>query len=189
MSFEAEQALRPELDQSERLLWSGRPQQGLRLRSGDILMIPFSLMWGGFAFFWEFSVANAKTPFFFKLWGIPFVLMGIYIILGRFFMESYLRGRTYYGVTDRRVIIVNGLTNREVKSLTLPGLSDISLSEKNDRSGSITFGSSNPAYAMRSGRTWPDTSKKMGPSFDLIEDARKVYDVIRNAQQQSAAQR
>ncbi|GLQ46317.1 hypothetical protein GCM10007862_13680 [Dyella lipolytica] len=185
MTFEVEQVLRPELGRSERLLWSGMPRQGVRLRPTDALMIPFSLLWGGFAFFWEYSVTSQGSPFFFSLWGVPFVLMGLYIIVGRFFVDSYQRARTYYGVTDQRVIISSGLMSREVKSLNLQGLNDISLTERADRSGSITFGPSNPMYAMWAGTSWPGMSKRQAPAFDLIDDARKVYDVIRETQQQA----
>jgi hypothetical protein len=184
MSFEVEQVLRPELGRGERLLWSGMPRQGMHLRSSDTMMIPFSLMWGGFVFFWEYSVVTSNGPFFFSLWGIPFVLMGLYITVGRFFLDSYQRARTYYGVTDQRVIICSGLMSREVKSLNLQGLNDISLKEKSDRSGSITFGASNPMYAMWAGTSWPGMSKRQAPMFDLIGDARKVYDLIRETQQQ-----
>ena len=183
MSFEVEQALRPELTRDERLLWSAMPQQGLRFRSADFLMVPFSLLWAGFAVFWEYSVVSEKhAPFFFVLWGIPFVLMGFYIVVGRFFLDSYKRSRTYYGVTDQRVIIVGGLTSREVKSLTLRSLSDISLNERANNSGSITFGPANPAYSMWSGTSWPGATKSLAPSFEFVDDVRRVYNLIREAQ-------
>ena len=73
-----------ELNSSERLLWTGAPQQGLRLRPADAFMIPFSLLWGGFAIFWEYGVlrqslsqGSGSPDSFMVLWGIPFVLVGL----------------------------------------------------------------------------------------------------------------
>jgi hypothetical protein len=182
MSFEVEQALRPELGSDERLLWSGMPGQGIRFRAGDIFMVPFSLLWAGFAFFWEYSVNSAGAPLLFQLWGIPFVLVGLYIVIGRFFLDSYQRARTYYGVTNQRVIILSGLMSRQVKSLTLEGLDDISLSERSDQSGTVTFGPINPMYAMWSGTSWPGMGKRLAPAFDMVDEARRVYDLVRDAQ-------
>jgi len=177
-----ESKLRPELGRGERLLWSGMPRQGLRLRQTDIYVVPFSLVWGGFAFFWEGSATTRGAPFFFTLWGIPFVLLGTYIIAGRFFVDSYLRSRTIYGVTDQRVIILSGLMSREVKSISLEGLMEMSLVEHSDRSGSITFGPANPMSTVWAGTAWPGMGKKFSPAFDLVEDVRRVYNIIRDAQ-------
>jgi hypothetical protein len=183
MSFSTEQLLRPELGRDEQLLWSGMPRQGLCFRSSDWLAVPFSLMWGGFAIFWEYSASTTRdAPIFMTLWGIPFVLIGLYMIVGRFFGDAFLRSRTYYGVTDQRVIIVDGLFNRQVKSLPLTTLSDISLSERSNRSGSITFGTNNFPFASL-GRSWPGMGRQMAPAFDSIDEVRRVYALIREAQQ------
>jgi hypothetical protein len=40
-----EHILSAELRRSEKLLWSGRPRQGVFLTQTDAGMIPFSLMW------------------------------------------------------------------------------------------------------------------------------------------------
>ena len=42
-------AILNEVNDSEKLLWAGRPRQGFALRPADALLIPFSTMWDGFA--------------------------------------------------------------------------------------------------------------------------------------------
>lgn len=151
------------------------------LRASDALMIPFSLMWGGFAIFWEGSVVIGKAPLFFKLWGIPFVLMGFYMMIGRFFADARERSRTSYAVTNERVIIVGGLFKETTKSINLKGLSDISLDEKSDGAGTITLGpASASSWATASG--WPGGRQKAPPAFEGIPAARQTYEIIRQAQ-------
>jgi hypothetical protein len=175
--------IRTQLSSNERLLWSGQPRQGLVLRGSDTFAIPFSLMWGGFAIFWESSVLNSNAPGFFILWGIPFVIVGLYLIIGRFFVDARQRARTFYAVTDERIIIVTGVLNRNVKSLNLRTLSDISLTEGKSDEGSISFGGVSQFYSRFGGFSgWPGMNAQMGPRFDLIAGAKTVYDIIRNAQ-------
>ena len=173
--------IRRELTGQERIIWTGRPRQGIVTRPSDGFMIPFSLLWGGFAIFWETGVIKSGAPFFFMLWGIPFVLVGLYIIFGRFLVDAKQREGTFYGLTDQRVIIVSGLTSRKVKSLNLRTLSDVSLSEKSDRTGTITFGPTNPMASWWGGTPWPGVPQA-GPSFEMISDAKRIYEQLREAQ-------
>jgi hypothetical protein len=147
-----------------------------------VFLVPFSLLWGGFAFFWEWGVFNSKAPFFFLLWGIPFVLAGVYLIVGRFFVDAWQREKSYYGVTNERIIIVSGLLNRKVKTLDLEALSDLSLTERSDRSGTITFGATNPYSWWYGGMALPGMGQYVPPSFEIVQNAKTVYDIIRRAQ-------
>lgn len=99
------------LQPGELLLWSGRPDPSKRFSRADVVLIPFSIMWGGFAFFWESSVFSSGAPIFFKLWGIPFVGVGIYIIFGRFIYKRRRKLRTAYGITKSRAIIAVGTSS------------------------------------------------------------------------------
>ena len=182
MTESPETILARQLGAGETLLWSGRPRGGLRLRPQDAALIPFSLLWGGFSFFWEASVFRTGAPFFFKLWGVPFVCVGLYVIFGRFFVDAAMRARTTYGVTNERIVILSGLLSPETKSLSLRTLGDVSLSERGDRSGTITFGSG-PAFAIfYPGGAWPGSRRNMPPAFEMIEHAKEVYDIVRQAQ-------
>ena len=147
------------------------------MRASDALLIPFSLLWGSFAIFWEVSVLKTPSPGFFAIFGAPFVLAGLYMIVGRFFSDSYIRSKTAYGVTNRRAILISGVFSRTVKSLPLHMLSDLSMTEKRDGSGTITFGPVHPAARWTGGG-----GQNATPSFEMIVSAKDVYNRIRQAQ-------
>lgn len=176
-----------ELGSGERILWKGRPRGGLRLRSSDIYLIPFSLFWGGFAFFWEatalFKIPKGNAPgILFPIFGIPFVLFGLYFIFGRFFVDAKVRESAEYAVTNRRAIIVSGVFSRSVRSINLETTPEITFTERPDRSGTITFGS--PLLYGRGGQRdllFPGMSSQ--PAFEMIDDVRTVYGIIEKAKQ------
>jgi hypothetical protein len=151
------------------------------LRPADAFVIPFSLLWCGFAVFWESSVLASNAPAFFRLWGIPFVAVGLYFVVGRFFVDARQRQNTVYGVTSSRVILISGLLHESVKSLQLRGLSEISLSERPDGSGSVVLG---PTSILSSFSIpgWPGSRQYAPPTLEGIPQARVVHDLIRRAQ-------
>ncbi len=171
-----------ELSSGEKLLWSGQPRAGIRLRASDAIVIPFSILWCGFAIFWEWMVVSKGAPFFFMLWGIPFVLVGLYIVFGRFVVDAMTRKKTFYGVTNERIIIMSGLFSQDTKSLNLRTLTDVSLSARSDGSGTIIFGPVYPIGRWMPTGSWPGAGRYAPPAFDMIEGAKDVYETIRQAQ-------
>lgn len=171
-----------ELNAGERLLWTGRPRGGIRLQAADLFLIPFSLLWCGFAVFWEYRVVSQGAPFFFILWGIPFVCIGLFFVFGRFIADAKHREKTWYALTSERAIISSGLFSRSVRSLFLRTLGEISFAEKADFSGTITFGSTGMFPAWMAGASWPGAGRYAPPAFQMIDNARSVFEMIRSAQ-------
>ena len=146
----------PELASGENLLWTGKPDPSVIFHSEDWLMVPFSLLWGGFAIFWEASVLgyvdfNSKParhgPLLFGLWGIPFVLLGQYIIWGRFVCDAWLKRRTYYAVTNRRVILVQQTWKRKIQFIFFEAIPSVT-TEGNDP-GTLWLGEKLPLMGGR----------------------------------------
>lgn len=172
-----------DLARGERLLWSGAPRTGVVLQRSDAFLIPFSLLWAGFAVFWEASVVTTGAPTFFVLWGVPFVLMGAYVTVGRFWYDAWRRARTRYGLTTERVLIASGGVSPTLTSLDLRTLTDVTLTTRADGSGTITFGRVAGVPSFFAGSGWPGV--KGPPAFELIPSARRVYDLVREAQRTS----
>jgi hypothetical protein len=171
------QEIKQRLEAGERLLWWDQPKQGIILRKADLYLIPFSLLWAGFAIFWETMAVSGNAPWFFKLWGVPFVLIGIYILIGRFFYDSWRRGRLYYGLTDSRILIA---TPNSCRTLTLDTLGEIMLEEGRNGEGTIAFGREPPGWANAGWQPW--SGAPAVPSFERIREARQVFAAIRQAQ-------
>lgn len=179
--------LRTELATGEQLLWSGRPRQGVFLRLSDALVIPFSLAWAGFAVFWTVMASSSGGAF--GLFGIPFVIVGAYIVVGRFFADAAARARTIYAVTDRRLLVVRTGARRRVQSVDLANLGSLELKEQAGGRATIVFGSPPGAFGAFSSAPvppgWPGASMAQRPTFDSVEDGRLVYEIIRDASHRS----
>ena len=72
-------------------------------------------------------------------------------------------------------------------SLDLRTLSDVTLHERPDGSGTITFGPVAPFAALYAGMAWPGVPQ--APSFEMIPDVRRVHAIIRDAQRAAASAR
>ncbi|MBY5366822.1 PH domain-containing protein [Rhizobium leguminosarum] len=160
----------------EKLLWSGRPAQGFFLTSRDRLLIPFSLLWGGFANVLAFAAVIGDGPVSTKLWLSLFALMGLYIIAGRFFVDAAARARTEYMVTDRRVIIRRSRFFRNLYTSGHELLPSISLEEGTRGRGTIKFG-------VRSNRRMSGWTPALAnePQLLGIDNAQHVYSILQKA--------
>jgi len=184
MDYDAQIAIQPELASGERILWAGRPAQGIQFRTSDILFAPFSLLWAGFAVFWEWNVIRMHAPFFFELWGLPFIAAGIYIVVGRFFFDASRRAKTFYAVTNERVVTLTKGRSTKLKSVNLRSMGAFTLRQGQGTRGTISFGEpSFPFASVYEGlANIPSVARRLPPVFEMIEDAKGVFERVLNAQ-------
>jgi len=189
------QDLQTELGSGESFAWAGQPSRKAVFHAQDVFLIPFSLLWGGFAIFWEASVLGFTGQFNAKanpaiwpmaLFGIPFVVIGQYMIWGRFLYASWKKGKILYAVTNKRVLVVDTGRGRKVTAAFLQQLPAINKSVRGDGIGTITFGLAPVTYGRRSSvASWDGGLSSVVPTFVDVEDAESVYRIVADLREKS----
>lgn len=144
---------RPYLDPDETVLWRGKPEKIHLLDRTDVYMIPFSILWCGFAVYWEYSVVHMHAPVMFMLFGACFVLLGLFFVFGRFLYKNIQLKASSYVITNSKVLIKQ---KRDVKVLKKSSLPALSVHKYPDGTGTIALEQSGlfhrkPGYGMRYG--------------------------------------
>ncbi|HEY7294894.1 MAG TPA: hypothetical protein VH916_07615, partial [Dehalococcoidia bacterium] len=152
----------------------------LRFTPFDLYLVPFSLLWAGFALFWEVSVIRSRASVLFALWGVPFILVGVYLVAGRFFYRAWKRKRTVYAVTNWRVLALEQMCGRRLHAVSLRGLTAVSKAVHRDGRSVLRFGQ----------QPWPLFDAYADAGLDLfgvsgaplvfydVEDVDGVYDLV-----------
>ncbi len=179
--------IQPELPSGESVVWAGQPSGSVFFHKEDAFLIPFSLLWGGFAIFWELGVAGfwgsgsrSGNPWLFgMLWGIPFVLIGQYMIWGRFFYAAWKKKRTHYAITNRRVIVVQNGWSRQMASAYLDSLPTLIKEGRSNGIGSLRFAQAESMWSGRRGwGAWDGMTVGNVPTFVDIRDIDYVYRLV-----------
>lgn len=192
---EAGAVMRDHLFPGEKLLWSGRPRQGLVLRPIDMFLLPMTLGWVGFAILWQLKLVDLqKSAPFLSIVGIPFVVVVLYFLVSRFLMDAKRRSNTCYGVTDGRIIISSGIFSLTRQSLHLDTLPEVSITESTSTKstageGTISFGTSPYGAVMAALPGFPGSSQNDLPRFEVIPDGKSVYEMILSAQRKEIRRR
>ena len=186
-------AVQPELLSGESIVWAGQSKTSVVFHKEDLFLIPFSLLWGGFAIFWEAGVSgywghNARSgPWLFgMIWGIPFVLIGQYFIWGRFFYAAWKKKRTHYALTNRRVIVVQDGWKRQMASSYLDSLPSLIKEGGSSGRGTLRFAQPDSLWSGRRGwGAWDGMAVGTVPTFMDIEDVDSVYRLVSDLREKS----
>jgi len=201
MMVDINQFLTGDLAPGEDILWCGQPQQGLLLRRSEGLWIPVSLLTGLLVFpaegwlvslLWkvvdvhDYSTAGMAILFVLGgivLLGLLFVLAAGYLLLGRFAYDSLRRRKTFYALTNRRVIICSTILNRRIRSIPLDRKLKMTLVNNTGGRGSLYLSAEVVIWWMILGPSWwlpiwPDVEVYHPPFLERIENAGELYQQI-----------
>jgi hypothetical protein len=178
-----ESSLRSYLRPGEMVRWRGAPARGLRLSVRDIFLIPFSAIWFGFAIFWMVTAtigtmaSGSGATMVFPLFGVPFVVIGLYVFAGRFLVDAWVRGRTIYAVTDRRALVLRRVFSESLIATDLGG--EVRVTRSSGGRGDIEFGAASP-WPRTLGGSWAIWNPSLSnmPVFIGIDDVMGVYRLV-----------
>ncbi|MGN0295058.1 MAG: hypothetical protein ACI4D3_13750 [Lachnospiraceae bacterium] len=91
--------------EQESILWEGRPQSGHYLTGADWLAVPLSIFLTGFCLIWPYLILSSDDmpwPLIFII--IPFAVIAVHTLIGRFILLKKHRKYTSYVITDCRII-------------------------------------------------------------------------------------
>ena len=129
----------------ESVVWLGQPDPKI-FAMQRIPFFLFSIPWTAFAVFWVYAASGFKFPpdfsqggfAFFPLFGFPFVLVGLGMMLSPVY--AYTNAfRTIYIVTNKTIRIVKNGSTKKVEIYAAQDIEKIERKEKSDGKGTIIF--------------------------------------------------
>jgi hypothetical protein len=187
MALQDQSVLSRLLEPNERLLWSGRPRRFV-FRSEDRYLVPGAVVWSTcwLVLCWISAsklAGKVPTPVVVLVYVeiIPAISLGIYVAVGRFFWEAFVRSRTYYGVSDRRALIAVRLPGAKPITLPLDAVQYVGARNGPRGCGTVSLGyvGIQSLVSIFAGTVWPGW--RAYPAFEFIDDAMAARDTLLEA--------
>ncbi|MCT4660868.1 MAG: hypothetical protein N4A40_03330 [Tissierellales bacterium] len=173
-----------ELINDENVLWSGRPK-GAKSNVDDMLRTAFGLL--GilvlFVMILPVLIAEGISPKLILF--SPFAIAYLNFAFGKNVTKSYMLKRTYYYVTDKRIIVIRDFKNRRLNSAFIGMLDSIEVKHDRSRGYDVIFGDRESGQLTR-----PDSgleytvnigeSPYPGLGFFNIDDGNEAAKIVRN---------
>jgi len=180
------------LNLGEKILWVGQPNPKIHFTSYDAILIPFSLLFSAvmiFVFVMSWSIMQDDSRIFSLIFMAFFIVSGLHFVFGRFYTKAWKKKRTYYAVTNERVLSLYRGWKQNFKELTISQIDQICKDVRTDGNGNISFGKPNLGLFsawnnifLNSGLYGVETASQQLHFFD-IDNADEVYKIIQEMKQ------
>lgn len=191
-----------QLNPGEKILWKNRPQQGFLLRRSDSFFIPLSVLLCGLSCWLEGWIINLlvnAAPIlsdptgmllfaimaFFAILCLPLVLIGLFLVAGRFFFDRQRRKKTLYVLSNQRVIIGTSIIKHRIRSIGLEKIRP-RLEIRQDGRGTVFLDVDAFLWWIFVGPPWwfplwPDVEVYQPPFLERIESPDEVFEMLKSA--------
>lgn len=161
-----------ELDENEEVLWSGQPNPNVYFAKGDLFLVPFTLLWCGFAFVGTYNALVRGTLSLFAIMPVFFCIIGLYITVGRFIVKKIRKMRTGYVITNKRAFEIIVTRNRKTKEIYFSQMPGLNSTVNRKKRGSITFSNANffQDFYANTGMDFGMTQQSGFPAFYDVDD-------------------
>lgn len=159
----------------ETILWTGKPKSGILIRDADIILIPMSIILLGFSIILDYVLIHFESNFIFKFIGVTFALLAIYMGGMRFLFDALKRKRTFYCITNKRVLVISGKKGK-VKTLPLKNIDRLDKTEEKDGSGFLIFGNTNPLWPWLFGGFY--LVGENVPGLETLPNVKEVFRIL-----------
>ncbi|MGD9886881.1 MAG: helix-turn-helix domain-containing protein [Bacilli bacterium] len=160
-----ENLFRGYLNAGEVIQWSGKPKRNPKLH--HLPLTAFGLVFLSFSIFW--TIMASKMTSLMALFGIPFIIVGVYLVFGKKLQSRTINTQIYYAVTDERILILRHGGQDNLIQVNINQLTNVILTPSIDNTSSITFYSRNEMGFYNS-----------RPYFYYIEKGDYVVNLINN---------
>lgn len=123
------------LERGEKIVWKGRPTPAASVQMGWMELL-VGLFFFGFSVFW--TVSAFATGGIFWVFGIPFLAVGGWMITKPFRTKVRAK-KSYYAITDRRVLIIKRDNGYSVDSIYAYEFSQYARKDRANGTGDIRF--------------------------------------------------
>lgn len=180
------------LEPGETIVWQGRPRASIRWRDlisvqtvMGVFFIVFTTVWLKGAIWMGGSMPGGAGDMLiiFKLFGAVFLAVGVYMALGRLFVDAFVRARTWYTLSDRAAYIATDVFGQR-KLKRYSGADMVEPRLEDGTPGAVWFASETRTYTsgsrsrngLRSTRRTHSYQVPIG--FASIDDPRPVFRMV-----------
>lgn len=162
----------------ESIIWKGSPKKSAFIINSAMGMMPIALLWlavDGFFIATFIATGAAKHMLFFIIPFFAIHLAPVWVWLGNIFTAKKRWENTSYAVTDKRIVIRNGLIGYEYQSIYYTDIANVSL-----RVGAVDkmLGVGDIAIYLNAPTMYGSGKKTRTPMILDVEDPQRVFAIV-----------